>query len=66
MAKRNHSMEEMTMRDYFAGLAMQVILKDHYEEGIYIGDLDNDSENFIAGQAYVMADAMLKARNAQG
>lgn len=54
----------MTLRDYFAAKAMQVILKDQYEDGIYVGDLDNDSEDICARSAYMMADAMIKARKA--
>ena len=52
----------MTLRDYFAAKAMQVILKDQYEDGLYVGDVDNDSEHVCANSAYMMADAMLKAR----
>jgi len=52
----------MTLRDYFAAKAMQVILQDQYEDGIYVGDRDNDSEHVCAQSAYTMADAMLKAR----
>jgi hypothetical protein len=50
------------LRDYFAGLAMQAILRDQYEHGIYLGDGDNDSEHICANSAYIMADAMLEAR----
>ena len=50
------------LRDYFAGLAMQAILRDQYEHGIYLGDGDNDSEHTCANSAYIMADAMLEAR----
>ena len=42
----------MTLRDYFAAKAMQSLLT--YE----FSDLQNDAE-----VAYLMADAMLKARN---
>jgi len=59
----NHS-EGMTLRDYFAAKAMQVILQSQYEDGIYVGDADNDSEHMCARSAYIMADAMLKAREA--
>ena len=52
----------MSLRDYFAARAMQVILTSQYEDGIYVGDLDNDSEHVCARSAYIMADAMLKAR----
>jgi hypothetical protein len=54
----------MTLRDYFAAKAMQVILQSQYEDGIYVGDGDNDSEHMCANSAYIMADAMLKAREA--
>ena len=63
MVKTGGYARDMTMRDHFAALAMQVILKDQYEDGIYLGDSDNDSEHTCANSAYIMADAMLKARN---
>ena len=53
----------MTLRDYFAAKAMQVILQSQYEDGIYVGDGDNDSEPMCANFAYIMADAMMKARD---
>ena len=56
--------EGMTLRDYFAAKAMQVILQSQYEDGIYVGDNDNDSEQMCARSAYIMADAMLMAREA--
>jgi len=52
----------MTLRDYFAAKAMAVILASQYEDGIYVGDLDNDSEDVCAISAYKMADAMLSER----
>jgi hypothetical protein len=54
----------MELRDYFAARAMQVILASQYEDGIYVGDSDNDSEHICARSAYIMADAMLKGRRA--
>ena len=51
----------MTLRDYFAAKAMQVILQSQYEDGIYVGDHDNISEQVCANSAYIMADAMMKA-----
>jgi hypothetical protein len=54
----------MTLRDYMAAKAMQVILQSQYEDGIYVGDDDNDSEQMCARSAYIMADAMLRAREA--
>jgi hypothetical protein len=56
--------EGMTLRDYFAAKAMQEILASQYEDGIYVGDTDNDSEHVCARSAYIMANAMLKAREA--
>jgi len=53
---------DMTLRDYFAGLAMQVVLKDQYEDGMYVGDSDNNSEEVAAMSAYIMANAMIKER----
>jgi len=52
----------MTLRDYFAAKAMQTILASQYEDGIYVGDGDNDSDDICAQSAYIMADAMLEAR----
>jgi len=53
----------MSLRDYFAARAMQTILASQYEDGIYVGDSDNDSEFMCARSAYIMADAMLEERN---
>ena len=63
-AKHNPIASSMTLRDYFATRAMQTILASQYEDGIYVGDLDNDSEDVCAISAYKMADAMLKEREA--
>ena len=45
---------DVTMRDYFAGLAMQGMMVD----------VEQPKCNYIAKTAYEMADAMLKAREA--
>jgi len=51
MAKTGGYAKDMTLRDYFAGLAMQ-------------GLIDNDCLFLeIPLQAYALADAMLKERN---
>jgi hypothetical protein len=55
--------KDMTLRDHFAGLVVAQIIKDQYEDGIYAGDQDNDSESIAAFSAYIVADAMLKERN---
>ena len=52
----------MTLRDYFAAKAMQAILKDQYENGIYSGMSSARHEDDCAKAAYVVADAMLEAR----
>lgn len=53
----------MTLRDYFAAKAMQ-IMWDAYDKG-YCGLNEQDAPNVevIAKGAYQMADAMLEARN---
>ena len=53
---------DMTLRDYFASLAMQVALKNQYEDGVYVGDSDNNSKEIAAMSAYVMANAMIQER----
>ena len=52
----------MTLRDYFAAKAMQ-IMWDAYDKG-YCGLNDKDEPNVktISEGAYQLADAMLKAR----
>ena len=51
----------MTLRDYFAGKAMQAlitgpdVMDDHYEE---------ETNEYVAKRSYFIADAMLKARQA--
>lgn len=52
----------MTLRDYFAAKAMQ-IMWDAYDKG-YCGLNNQDAPNveIIAKGAYSLADAMLKAR----
>jgi len=47
--------EVMTLRDHFAGLAMQGLLTAEL-----VGEYSNDH---VAEIAYVIADAMLKERN---
>ena len=55
----------MSLRDYFAGKAMQVILGNYDIATSFEDEEVNDPEGMptlIAIDAYVMADAMLKAR----
>ena len=48
----------MTLRDYFAAKAMQALLRQ------YPDHLMNSPSNEVACDAYSMADAMMKAREA--
>ena len=50
--------KDMTMRDHFAGLAMQGFLSYAATSGKYAPPDDE-----LAREAYKMADAMLKERN---
>jgi hypothetical protein len=50
----------MELRDYFAAKAMPVIAQDWYRDNLPLGDDDNAYS--IAVVAYIMADAMMKAR----
>ena len=55
----------MDLRDYFAAKAMQVVLKDQYENQMFIGEgylQDGMHEDICAEVSYMMADAMLKER----
>ena len=60
----NHGEGGMTLRDYFAAKAMQ-IMWDAYEKG-HCGMNSNavPDVEIIAEDAYVMADAMLRTREA--
>jgi hypothetical protein len=55
MVKTGGYARDMTMRDHYAGLAMQGLLTAEI-----VGDYSNDH---VAEIAYVIADAMLKERN---
>ena len=55
----------MTLRDYFAAKAMQAILRGYDVVTSFEDEEVNEPEgmpNLIAKDAYIMADAMLKAR----
>ena len=56
--KKNPIYSEMTLRDYFAAKAMQALLRQ------YPDHLMNSPSNEVACDAYSMADAMMKAREA--
>jgi hypothetical protein len=51
---KERELNDMTMRDHFAGLAVQSYLSGYYSGG--------DSHEAISKESYELADAMLKAR----
>jgi hypothetical protein len=53
----------MTLRDYFAAKAMQAYLNDDSLEELYV-TLNKDVKQELSKNAYKMADAMMKAREA--
>jgi hypothetical protein len=50
--------QSMDLRDYFAARAMQAIIGKSDDKSIEIDEIDN----WIGDYAYVVADAMMKAR----
>jgi hypothetical protein len=52
----------MTLRDYFAAKAMVSFLNQWCVGDEIISDLSEQDYDCIANEAYIMADAMLKAR----
>jgi hypothetical protein len=61
--KEHEMISAITLRDYFAAQALQAMLSTYPCQAIDKGDgglmVDHDA---IAGDAYEVADAMLKAR----
>jgi len=57
LTKNGGFAKDMTMRDHYAGLAMQGLIAR--------ADWDTDNPDFYSAWAYSMADAMLKAREAK-
>jgi hypothetical protein len=61
-----HGYEGMTLRDYFAAKAMQSILPSY--QNVFDDETGSDDDptfpELLAKDAYIMADAMLKARQA--
>ena len=53
----------MTLRDYFAAKAMQGLIGCPVWREDAGEDLGMDASDYTAGVAYMMADAMLEARN---
>ena len=61
MQKTGGFARDMTLRDHYAGLAMQIYMADQELIAMY-SHLRKDAKREIAVTAYMMADAMLKAR----
>ena len=59
----NSIYDGMTLRDYFAAKAMQIYMADQELVDLYCY-LEKDVKQEVACTAYMMADAMLKARTA--
>ena len=57
MTDKQIGMDEMKLRDFFAGMALQGLLTAEL-----VGDYSNEH---VADISYRIADAMLKARNGQ-
>ena len=60
IAERFTSQGGMTLRDYFAAKAMQAICTSKDEAGTLL----NHGYEWISSEAYKIADAMLKSRQA--
>lgn len=58
---RGQASAGMSLRDHFAGLAMQGMVAGHFS---HYGHENFWKREDIAAEAYAMADAMLKARSA--
>jgi hypothetical protein len=50
----------MTLRDYFAAMALPSIITDWYNDGLKVGD--HGGADGVAMCAYMVADAMMEAR----
>jgi hypothetical protein len=61
MSKTGGYAKDMTLRDHFAGLAMQIYMADQELIAMY-SHLRKDAKREFAVTAYMMADAMLKER----
>ena len=64
--KTTNQRNGMTLRDYFAAKAMQAILRGYDVVNSFEDEEVSDPEgmpHLIAKDAYIMADAMMKARD---
>lgn len=59
LVKNGGHLESLTLRDHFAGLAMQGLLATGAD---YEDDIHGSGWNWVAAASYTMADATLKER----
>jgi hypothetical protein len=59
------SLDGMSLRDYFAAKAMQPLTRTVQKNGKTGPDAGDDDFVWVARRAYMLADAMLKAREQQ-
>jgi len=62
MTKKQIAMDEMKLRDYFAGQVLQGIMSSEGMAALFSKD-EKEPIDAIAETAYLMAEAMLQARN---
>jgi hypothetical protein len=58
----DESIESMTLRDYFAAKAITGLLIDAHNSPTQLHNSEMELEDFVATQAYMLADAMMAAR----
>ena len=56
-----HKLTGMTLRDYFAAKALPTVIADWLQTGDIFPDME--IAEVIARDCYIVADAMMKARN---
>lgn len=60
----NRHMTGMSLRDYFAAAAMQGLIAAGFAS-VPEGETGDDTNDYVAGRAYYIAEAMLVARDAE-
>jgi hypothetical protein len=53
---------DMTLRDYFAGLALPAVIDARIHQGAATGEPPELNQESIAEECYELADSMLEAR----
>jgi hypothetical protein len=66
MSKTGGFARDMTLRDHYAGLAMQAVMGNRKQQEYWVEEYSfEEIKQFTAENAYKQADAMLKAREAK-